>query len=110
LQIPSAAIIPIEKLTAYLLVPRRKNDKSQFLARAGFTAINPIALELAIRQLIAENEAIQDRQDEYGTFYQVVGELRGARGILWVVTVWMLRTADDHYRFVTLKPARNSRR
>ena len=104
--IPSTAIIPTEKLTAYLLVPRRKSDKSQYLARAGFTATNPGDLEQALRQLIAEYEAIQDRQDEYGTFYRVVGELRGPRGILWVVTVWMLRSADGQYRFITLKPAR----
>ena len=104
--IPSTAIIPTEKLTAYLLVPRRKSDKSQYLARAGFTATNPDALERALRQLIAEYEAIQDRQDEYGTFYRVSGELRGPRGILSVVTVWMLRSADGQYRFITLKPAR----
>ena len=108
--IPPTAIIPTEKLTAYLLVLRPKNDKSQFLVRAGFSALNPTALDHAIRTLIAENEAVQDRQDEYGTFYRVVGELRGPHGILWVVTVWLLRTADDHYQFITLKPARSAER
>ena len=104
--ISSNALIPLEKLTDYLLVPHRKNDKAQFLARVGFTSANPSTLEQAIRQLIAENEAVQDRQDEYGTFYQVTGELRGPRGILMVVTVWMLRINENRYRFVTLKPAR----
>ena len=104
--ISSNALIPLEKLTDYLLVPRRKNDKAQFLARAGFTPANPFALEQAIRQLIAENQAVQDRQDEYGTFYRVTGQLRGPRGILMVVTVWMLRINENRYRFVTLKPAR----
>jgi len=104
--IPSSALIPAEKLIDYLLVLRRKNDKSQWLARAGFTSANPSALEQAIRQLITENEAVQDRQDEYGIFYQVTGELRGPRGILRVVTVWMLLINENRYRFVTLKPAR----
>lgn len=54
--IPPTAIIPTEKLTAYLLVLRPKNDKSQFLVRAGFSALNPTALDHAIRTLIAENE------------------------------------------------------
>ena len=63
-------------------------------------------LETAIRNLIAENDAISDRRDEYGTFFQVKGELRGPDGILSVVTVWILRTDDDQYRFVTLKPRR----
>jgi hypothetical protein len=104
--IPPNALIPMEKLTDYLLVPRRKNDKAQFLARAGFTSANPSTLEQAIRQLIAQNEAVQDQEDEYGTFYRVTGELRGPRGILMIVTVWMLRVNEYRYRFVTLKPAR----
>jgi hypothetical protein len=41
-------LIPREKLTAYLLVPQTKNDKSRFLAQAGFTQANPDALEAAI--------------------------------------------------------------
>ena len=45
MRIPSDASIPREKLTHYLLVHRAKNDKSQFLARAGFTQANPDALE-----------------------------------------------------------------
>jgi len=72
--IPATAVIPTEKLTAYLLVHRRKSDKSQYLARAGFTAANPTDLEQALRQLIAKNEAIQDRHDEYGAFFRVEGE------------------------------------
>jgi hypothetical protein len=34
------AIIAEEKLTKYLLVPLPKDDKSQFLARAGYTVDN----------------------------------------------------------------------
>ena len=33
-------------------------------------------LELAIRQLIAENEAVEDRTDRFGTFYEVKGVKR----------------------------------
>lgn len=107
-KIPPDAIIPTEKLTKYLLIPRQRNDKSKFLAKAGFTIENPTDLEKAIRKLVAENDAIQDRQNEYGTFYQVTGELVGPRGILPVVTVWIIRTSETQYRFVTLKPARTS--
>lgn len=60
-KIPNNAIIPREKLTLYLLIPQRKNDKSGFLAQVGFTQENPDLLEQAIRKLIAENEAIVDR-------------------------------------------------
>lgn len=109
MKIPPNAVIPSEKLTEYLLVPRLKNDKAQFLAQVGFTADNPADLERALRSLIATYEAIQDRQDIYGTFYQVTGNLAGPDGILMIVTVWILRAADGQYRFVTLKPARRNR-
>lgn len=106
-KIPNNAIIPKEKLTHYLLVPQRKNDKSGFLAQAGFTQENPDLLEKAIRRLIAENEAILDRQNEYGMFYRVVGDLYGPTDILSTVTVWIQLTNSNQYRFVTLKPMRS---
>ncbi len=106
MRIPDDAVIPREKLVLYLLVPQRKNDKSRFLARAGFTQENPHLLEQAIRRLISENEAVPDRQNEYGIFYRVQGNLYGPAGVLSAVTVWIQLTNDNHYRFVTLKPAR----
>ena len=36
MRIPDDAIIPEEKLTRYLLVPHPSDDKSKFLAQAGF--------------------------------------------------------------------------
>jgi hypothetical protein len=104
MKLPDAVIIPLEKLTAYLLVPQAKNDKSKFLAQAGFTQKNPDILETAIRQLISENEAVQDRVNEYGIHYRVTGHLRGVSGDLDVVTIWIHGTKDDRYRFITLKP------
>jgi hypothetical protein len=105
-RIPDDAIIPREKLTLYLLIPQRKNDKSVFLAQVGFTQENPDLLERAIRQLISENEAILDRQNEYGAFYRVQGDLHGPDGKLSTVTVWIQLTNDNRFRFVTLKPTR----
>ena len=94
-RIPDDAIISEEKLVRYLLAPRRKNDKSGFLAQAGFTSANPDRLEQAIR-----------RQNEYGAFYRVEGVLVGPEGMLLTVTIWIQQTIEDRYRFVTLKPAR----
>lgn len=53
MKIPDDAIIPDEKLTQYLLVYKAKNDKSQFLAQAGFTLDNPDQLKAAIQALAA---------------------------------------------------------
>ena len=106
MKIPPDADIPREKLTRYLLTPKPKNDKSRFLAQVGLTQDNPDMLEDAVRQLITEQEAVADRHDEYGIYYQVVGDLRGPRGTLRVVTVWIMQHVEGVYRFVTLKPAR----
>lgn len=106
MKIPADAIIPVEKLTEYLLISKPRNDKSRFLAQAGFTSENPDLLETAIRQLISKNEAIPDRQDQYGQFYRVEGNLIGPSDILETVTVWLERLHDGEFRFITLKPAR----
>jgi hypothetical protein len=105
-KIPEDALIHGNKLTRYLLVRRPKNDKSGFLAQAGFTIDNPEWLEKAIRRLISENEAILDRKNEYGAFYLVEGELMGPTKTLLTVTVWIQLASDNRFHFVTLKPAR----
>jgi hypothetical protein len=48
-RIPEDLIIPDAKITGYLLVPKPRNDKSKFLAQAGFTLENSEALKLAIQ-------------------------------------------------------------
>jgi hypothetical protein len=105
--IPDNASIPDEKLTRYLLIYKARNDKSQFLAQAGFTAQNAESLQTAIRTLVQSSEAIEDRTNEYGTFYEVKGELVGTNGeTLVVTTIWLRRQSDGEFQFVTLKPAK----
>ena len=105
MRIPANAIIFQPKLTQYLLVLKPRNDKSQFLAQAGFTLDNWQDLEAAIRQLNLSAEALPDRTNEYGTFYNVSGKLKSINRIeLSVVTVWLLRQNDGQFQFVTLKP------
>ena len=104
MKIPSDSIIADEKLTGYLLVHRFRNDKSKFLAKAGFTLRNPAALRAAIHLLANQAEAIQNRTDEYGTFYYVEGTLNGINGVdLAVTTIW-LEQSDGQFKFITLKP------
>jgi hypothetical protein len=54
---PNALINP-EKITNYLLIPLPKDDKSQFLARAGYTLDNWQQLERDIREQILTLEAV----------------------------------------------------
>jgi hypothetical protein len=44
-KIPEDLIIPDDKITRYLLVQKARNDKSKFLAQAGFTQENPEDLQ-----------------------------------------------------------------
>jgi hypothetical protein len=104
-KIPEDLIIPEDKITRYLLVQKARNDKSKFLAQAGFTQENPEDLKTAIRIQAVAMEVVEDRTTEYGTFYQVEGDLIGVNGVnLYVVTIWLRRQIDGKFQFVTLKP------
>jgi hypothetical protein len=73
--------------------------------QAGFTQLNPEVLRAAIQVLARTEEAVEDRNNEYRTFYQVAGELVGANNVnLSVVTIWLQRQIDGKFQFVTLKP------
>ena len=105
LKIPEDSIIPEAKLTRYLLIERSRNDKSKFLAQAGFTQENSDELLAALRQLNRSDNATADRTDQYGIYYQVKGTLVGPNGIsLNVITVWLERQIDQQFQFVTLIP------
>jgi hypothetical protein len=104
-KIPDDAVIPDGKITHYLLVPKARDDKSQFLAKAGFSQNNPDLLKAAIRVLANHIEAIPDIQNEYGIFFLVIGEITGLDNRqLSVTTVWLQRAIDRKFQFITLKP------
>lgn len=110
MKIPNDAIIPVEKLTCYLLVFKPQDDKSKYLAQVGFTLDNPQDLEQAIRNLITTEPAILDGDNEYGRFYRVEGQLKGTQNkTLNVVTIWIQWHSDQKYRFVTLKPKKEKK-
>lgn len=101
----------MEKLLDYLLVPRPWDDKSKYLARAGFTQDNPDKLLAALRDLVADVEAQPDGGNIYGEFLRVEGDLKGANGWkLPVVTIWLRWQVDGQVRFVTLKPKKEKKR
>lgn len=106
MRIPPDAIIDERKLTGYLLVPRPWDDKSAFLAQAGFVLKNWDALLTALRRLAENSEAMADRADDYGTFYRTQGTLEGPAGALQVICIWLQPRIGGKIRFVTLKPAR----
>lgn len=106
MNIPADAVIATDKLTGYLLIARPLDDKSKFLASAGFTQSNFEILEAAIRNLATVAPAEEDGRNDYGIFWRVAGRLQGPTGTLQVVTVWLQWHLDGRFRFITLKPLR----
>jgi hypothetical protein len=104
-------VIASEKLVDYLLKPRPWDDKSGYLARAGFGADAPEQLEHAIRTLAGATEATNDGTSAYGIFWKAQGELAGPGGrTLPVVLIWMQRYMDGRFHLVTLRPPRRDER
>lgn len=103
--LPQDAIISEAKLTKYLLVLLPKDDKSQFLAQAGYTIENWQQLEQDLREQILPLEAIQITETEFGVKYRIRGSLIGPNGTtIQVITIWIIDSLDRQTKFVTLFP------
>ncbi|ARI80212.1 MAG: DUF6883 domain-containing protein [Microcystis panniformis] len=98
------ATIPPAKLTQYLLVLQPKDDKSGFLAQAGYNLDNWQVLEQDLRRILL-NEATLNKQTKFGDIYEIKGLLQGVNGInLRVSTYWIIDSLTKETRFVTLLP------
>ena len=105
MKLPMDVVIAEEKLTRYLLVKRPRNDKSGYLATAGYDLSNWKVLEADIRELARTGEAEPAGTNPFGEFLVVRGELRGPNNaILKVTTVWIRLAETGQTRFVTLVP------
>jgi len=100
----NASISP-EKLIQYLLAPRKRNDKSKYLAEAGYHIQNWRVLENDLRSQILSLEAVLSERSQYGQTYGISGPLIGPNGkTLAVNTVWMIENASGVTKFITLYP------
>jgi hypothetical protein len=105
LKLPDDSIISPEKITEYLLKLQPDNDKSQFLARAGYSLENWQRLLEDIRSQILPNEAELMRKTTYGDLFRIRSKLLGPNGILLrVVTIWMTEDVSRETKFITLFP------
>jgi len=95
------------KVADYLLKRQPENDKSQFLALAGYTVTYVDQLVEDIRTQLLPLEAEFEEATEYGEKYRIVGTLRGPNGRgLPVVSIWMTEAASGLTKFITLYPAK----
>ncbi len=106
MKLPGDATIAPAKLMKYLLVFRLVDDKSKFLAQAGYGLENWQQLEADLRNQILPLEATPSREwNRFGDVYEIRGRLRGVNGVcLEVVTIWMMEYETGQTKFITLYP------
>lgn len=105
MKIPSDATVPEEKLRKYLLVSREENDKSGFLALAGYSLSNWKTLQHDLLTVGQEHAVTKTETTVFGTKYTVPGTLVGPNGYeLHIITIWMTMKATTETRFITLYP------
>lgn len=105
MKLPKNSIIAQEKLTQYLLVLRKRNDKSKWLAQAGYTLENWKILENDLRNLLLSRNAQLIENTQYGQMYEIKGKLSGPNGKrLSVYTIWMTESETENTKFVTMYP------
>ena len=105
MKLPPDTIIDERKLREYLLTERTEDDKSGFLALAGYIHNNWRQLEADLRRQALELDAELIRRTPYGDMYKITGRLIGPNGrALNVVTIWITLSANGETRFVTLVP------
>ena len=105
MKLPPESIIASSKVTGYLLAFQKKNDKSRFLARAGYDASHADRLICDLREQILPCEAEELECTEYGQYYQIVAPLTGPNGrTLHVRTIWMKEHLSQRTKFITLIP------
>ena len=106
--VPNAteAVIPPEKLTAYLLDLSHSvgGSKARFLRTHGFDDDNAGLLANGLRAIVEAGDA-SERPSPFGTKYVVAGDLPTPRGtVVQIETVWIIETGDDRPRLVTAYP------
>lgn len=105
MKLPKNVIISKDKITRYLLVAKKRNDKSRWLAKAGYSLDNWEALETDIRNFSLANEIIPRETTEYGQIFEIKGNIKGPNGgILSVCAIWMTEYTTGDTKFITMYP------
>lgn len=105
MKMPSGLIIQDRKLTNYLLVYQPKDDKSEFLAQAGYTLETWQLLKQDILKAVEGMDVTDVTETTWGKRFQVNAQWNGLNGrSLRVITIWQQDGNSDTIRFVTLYP------
>jgi hypothetical protein len=105
MRMPSGLVIQDQKITNYLLVYQPKDDKSEYLALAGYTLENWELLKRDILDAVEGAEVAEITPTGWGTRFKVKSEWNGLNGrLLRVITIWQQDEGADIVKFITLYP------
>jgi hypothetical protein len=106
MKLPRDAVIASAKLTKYLLVFREMDDKSKFLAQAGYSLNNWQQLERDLRsQILTLDATPSNEENRFGDTYKIRGILTGPNRVsLKVLTMWMTEYETGVTKLITLYP------
>ena len=105
MKLPSTAVIAADKIKEYLLSPRKRDDKSKWLAKAGYKLENWQRLEKDLRTQILSLNAVFTEKTKYGQMYEINGMLTGPNGkTLSVRSIWMNEHESKLIKFITIFP------
>jgi hypothetical protein len=108
MKLPSDAVIAPGKIKEYLLSPRKRNDKSKWLAKAGYNLENWQALEKDLQLQILSLEAVFIEETKYGKMYEINGKLIGPNGrTISVRSFWLTEHETRLTKFITLFPGKS---
>lgn len=82
MRMPLGLIIQDQKLTEYLLTYQEKNDKSQYLALAGYSHRNWRTLKRDILNAVEGAEIIEVTPTDWGSRFKVQSRWNGPNGQL----------------------------
>lgn len=105
MKLPEKTIIAPAKLKEYLLSQRKRNDKSKWLAKAGYRSEEWQKLERDLRSQILPIDAIPTDRTRYGQAFEIKGTLIGPNGTsLRVRTIWIKENESKSVKFITMFP------
>lgn len=105
MRIPSNLFIHDPKITNYLLVYQPKDDKSEYLALAGYSQENWQILKRDIMEAVEGAEVAEVTPTGWGTRFKVKNQWYGPNGrLVKVITIWQQDEESDTIKFITLYP------
>ncbi len=105
MKMSSNLVIENTKLTRYLLVYQKKDDKSKYLSQYGYTLDNWQLLKQAIIQSVEGQEIEEITETDWGKRFKIKSKWNSINGkSIKVITVWQQTEGEDIIKLITLYP------